>query len=312
MDPQRPKEKEHIVSTALIIGVGGLGCPASLGLAAGGVESLILLDGDRVERSNLARQVLYTEANVGEWKVDAAKRSLQARYPELKIEAHAQSLDEANVDTWLTRADVVIDGTDDPTVKFLINDRAHALGIPAVLGGIARFHGLVLAISGQHGPCYRCLFEEPPSAEESESCAQAGVLGPLAGMVSHLQAKRALGLLAGEMAAHTGFVTTIDALKGRIRDIPLPQATECATCGGVTARIDISSYMCPMTFVRTRLALESLEPGQLLDVVMRQGEPARNIPRNLTEEGHIVLSKGPIDDQHYRVVVRHHGVASSN
>ena len=300
------------MSTALIIGVGGLGCPASLGLAARGVESLILLDGDRVEASNLARQVLYREADVGEWKVEAAKRSLQSRYPDLNVEAHVQSLDESNVDRWLARADVVIDGTDNPSVKFLINDRAHALGVPAVLGGIARFHGLVLAISGQHGPCYRCLFEEPPSAEEAESCAEAGVLGPLAGMVGHLQAERAWGLMAGETAAHTGFVTTIDALNGRIRDIPLPKATECKTCGGVTARIDISSYICPMTFVRTRLALESLEPGQLLEVVMRQGEPARNIPRNLTEEGHVVLSKGPIDDQHYRVVVRHHEVPTPN
>ena len=296
------------MSTALMIGVGGLGCPASLGLAAGGIEELILLDPDRVERSNLARQVLYTERDVGQLKVEVAKRSLQARFPTLEVHAHAVSLSEANVDRWLQRADVVLDGTDDPAVKFLINDRAQALGIPAVLGGVARFHGLVLAVCGEHGPCYRCLFEDPPSRAESQSCSEAGVLGPLAGMVGHLQAKRALGLVAGEGTAHTGFVTTIDGLKGRIRDIPLPQATSCKICGGVSARIDITSYICPMTFVRTRLALESLEPGQLLDVVMRRGEPSRNIPKNLVEEGHVVLSEGPIDDHHYRVVVRHHAV----
>ena len=295
------------MSTALIIGMGGLGCPASIGLAAGGVEKLILLDPDHVEKSNLARQVLYTDRHIGERKVEVAQRSLHARFPNLDVETHGEAVSAQNIDTWLKQADVVLDGTDDPSVKFLINDRAQALGVPAVLGGIARFHGLVLGVSGQHGPCYRCLFEEPPSPEESESCSQAGVLGPLAGMVGHLQAKRALGFLAGNTAAHTGFVTTIDGLNGRIRDIPLPQATDCITCGGVAARIDITSYMCPMTFVRTRLALESLEPGQLLDVVMRHGEPARNIPRNLTEEGHVVLSKGPIDDQHYRVLVRHHG-----
>jgi len=289
----------------LIIGVGGLGCPASIGLAAGGIERLILLDPDSVELSNLGRQILYTDQDVGQPKVEVAKRVLQERFPEVKVEAVAERLDTSNVDQWFERADVVIDGTDDPVTKFLINDRAHVLGTPAVLGGIARFHGLVLAVSGDHGPCYRCLFENPPSPEESQSCSEAGVLGPLAGMVGHLQAKRALALLAGNTAGQTGFVTTIDALRGRIRDIPLPQETECAICGGVAARIDITPYLCPMTFVRTRLALEGLEPGDLLDVVMRQGEPARNIPRNLIEEGHVVVSKGPIDDQHYRVVVRH-------
>ena len=297
------------MSTALIIGLGGLGCPASLGLAEGGVEKLILVDPDRVERSNLARQVLYSEPDIGRLKVEVGRRRLLAQFPRLSIETASEAVTENNVDGWLTRADVVVDGTDNPTTKFLINDRAQALGIPAVIGGIARFHGVVIAVAANHGPCYRCLFEAPPLPDEAESCAQAGVLGPLAGMVGHLQANRALGLLSGKPTAHTGFVTTIDARKGRIRDIPLPQDTGCGTCGGVAARLDITSYICPMTFVRTRLALENIPKGQLLDVVMRAGEPARNIPRNLTEEGHVVLSEGPLDDNFYRVVVKHHAIS---
>lgn len=293
----------------LIIGAGGLGCPAAVGLASGGVERLVFLDPDRVELSNLGRQVLYTAEDVGAWKVEVAAQRLRERFPSVQIESAVGRLDKSNVDQWFEKADVVVDGTDDPEIKFLINDRALALGKPAVLGGIARFHGLVLATAGKHGPCYRCLFEEPPSREEALTCGEAGVLGPLAGMVGHLQARRALGMLNGDMAAQTGFVTTIDALNGRVRDIPLPEATDCPTCGGVAARIDITPYMCPMTFVRTRLALESLSPGDLLDVVMRHGEPARNIPRNLVEEGHVIVSKGPIDDQHYRVVVRHHALS---
>ena len=276
----------------------------ALGLAEAGIERLLLLDPDRIELSNLGRQVLYTPQDVGMPKVEVARRELSARFGDVAIEAHVVSFTEENADAWLGRADIVIDGTDQPETKFLINDRALALGIPAILGGIARFQGLTLAVAGDHGPCYRCLFETPPSPSESQSCGDAGVLGPLAGIVGHLQVRRALGILAGDVAAHTGFVTTIDALKGRIREIPLPVATDCPACGGVAARIDISAFMCPMTFARTRLALESLEGGEILDVVMRQGEPARNIPRNLVEEGHTVLCQGPLDQDSYRVVVR--------
>jgi molybdopterin/thiamine biosynthesis adenylyltransferase/TusA-related sulfurtransferase len=293
----------------LIIGAGGLGCPAAIGLASGGVDRLVLLDPDRIELSNLGRQVLYTTEDVGAWKVEVAAQRLKERFPSVKVESAVGRLDASNADQWISGADAVVDGTDDPATKFLINDRALALGKPAVLGGIARFHGLVLAVAGMHGPCYRCLFESPPSKEEALTCGEAGVLGPLAGMVGHLQARRTLSILDGDIAAQTGFVTTIDALNGRVRDIPLPEATGCPSCGGVAARIDITPYMCPMTFVRTRLALESLSPGDLLDVVMRPGEPARNIPRNLVEEGHVIVSKGPIDDQHYRVVVRHHSIS---
>jgi molybdopterin/thiamine biosynthesis adenylyltransferase/TusA-related sulfurtransferase len=292
------------MSTALIIGIGGLGCPAALSLAEGGVERLILVDPDTVALSNLQRQVLYGVSDVGLCKVDVASRELTTRFPQLAVVTEGTRFTAENAARLLDGVDIVIDGTDDPAARFLINDCAFAKGIPAVLGGILRFEGLVMAVSGSHGPCFRCLFEEPPGPDEVMSCGSAGVLGALAGAVGHLQAVRALGILGGNEAAHTGFVTTLDGLRGTIRDIPMPEATGCVVCGGIEARLDITPFMCPMTYVRTRMAMEQIEPGQLLDVVMRRGEPSANVPRSLREEGHQILSDGPMGTDYYRVVVR--------
>lgn len=294
------------VSRVVVIGMGGLGCPVALGLAERGVSDLRLVDPDCVELSNLPRQVLYTAADIGKPKVVVAQARLAALFPQTRVEFFQERLTSSNVAALFDGADVIVDGTDDPSTKFLINDRALATGQPCVLGGVARFQGLVLAVAGVHGPCYRCLFEQPPAPEESISCSEAGVLGPLPGVVGHLQAQRAWAMIQGEVAAQTGFVTTIDGLTGRIRDIPLPEGAHCSACGGLASRLDITTEHCPMTFVRTRIALEALEPGQSLDITMRLGEPSRNVPRNLVEEGYRVLTQGPLGGDLYRVVVRNH------
>lgn len=292
------------MTTATIIGMGGLGCPAALGLAEGGVRRLVLADPDRVEVSNLQRQVLYRTEDIGHLKVEVAAERLSQMVPGLDVVPVPARVTRENVDTWMRDADVIIDGTDDPELGFWLGDLCLARGVPVVLGGILRFQGLVLAVAGHHGPCYRCLFEAPPAPDEALTCGQAGVLGAIAGVVGHLQALRALGILAGETARHTGFVTTVDGLRGTIRDVPLPEAPGCPACGGVRAHLDITSDTCPVTYARTRLALEAIEPGDLLDVTMRLGEPAHNVPRSLTEEGHHVLCQGPVGDERYRVVVR--------
>ena len=121
--------------------------------------------------------------------------------------------------------------------------------------------------------------------------------------MGHLQARHALALLAGDLVGPTGYATTFDGRTGRVRRVPLPEATGCPACGGLGARLDIRADSCPMTYVRTKLALEALPPGGVLDVVMRRGEPARNVPRSLREDGHAVLAQGPIDDGTFRVVV---------
>ena len=292
------------MSCALVIGVGGLGCPAALSLAERGVRELHLVDPDRVELSNLQRQILFRTPDVGRPKVEVAAQRLAAAFPQTSVVPIEQRVGRDNIDQLIENVDVVLDCTDDPESRFIVNDAALAHGVPAVLGGVLRFDGLVLAVGGKTGPCFRCVFETPPTADEAATCGQAGVLGPLCGVVGFLQAERAWAMLEGHVASQTGFLTTVDGKRAHIRDIPLPEAAPCKACGGLAARLDISKYTCPMTYVRTRLALEALEPGETLDIMMRHGEPARNVPRSLIEEGHEVLIDGQLDAQRHRVVVR--------
>lgn len=292
------------MSTVVIAGLGGLGCPAALSLAEGGVERLVLVDDDRVDLSNLARQVLYTTEDVGRPKIEVAAERLRTVAPGIALELVRGRVDAESVDALLAGADLILDATDDPAARFVINDAALAHRLPAVLGGIHRYEGLVLGLGPGFGPCFRCLFEDVPAADEVATCAQAGVLGPVAGIVGHLQAQRALGLLAGDHARHTGFITTVDGLRGRIRHVPLPEATGCPACGGLAQRLDIRADQCPITYVRTKLALEALAPGAVLDVVMRDGDPSRNVPRSLREDGHDVLCQGALANDDYRVLVR--------
>ena len=185
---------------ALVVGAGGLGCPALIGLAEAGIGTIRLVDDDRVELSNLQRQVLYGASDVGRLKVQAAQEHLQTRFPGLRIEAQETRLNADNASQLLDGVDVVLDATDDPQARFVINDQALALGIHP-----------------DGGACFRCLFEGPPEAGEVMTCASAGVLGAMAGVVGHLQVERALALLDGDLERATGSITTIDGLRGTTR-----------------------------------------------------------------------------------------------
>ena len=216
-DPARPR--------VVVVGMGGLGCPIAVTLAEAGVD-LVLIDDDRVELSNLQRQVLFGTPDLGRLKLEVAAERLAERYPDVRVETRAGRLAADNADVLLAGADLVIDATDDPGARFVVNDWALAHAIPAVIGGVHRFQGMVLAHAGR-GPCFRCLFEEEGPAVES--CAVGGVLGAMAGLVGHLQAERAIALLGAAPAAVTGFVTTLDGLGGRMRDVPLPDGCEVCT-----------------------------------------------------------------------------------
>ena len=206
----------------VVVGAGGLGCPVALALVEAGV-AVRLVDDDVVELSNLQRQVLYGTADVGRPKVEVARERLGPR-----VEAVRGRVDRGTAETLLAGADLVVDATDDPDARFVINDWSLAHRVPCVLGGIHRFNGLVMAVA-PGSSCFRCLFEEDQRGL-APSCAQVGVLGALVGLVGHLQAERALALLRGEPV--TGFVTTIDALAGRIRSVPVPRADDCPACSG--------------------------------------------------------------------------------
>jgi adenylyltransferase/sulfurtransferase len=209
-----------------VVGVGGLGAPVATGLAEAGFD-LVLVDDDRVELSNLQRQVLFGTPDIGRDKLEVALERLRGAFPGLGLTARRGRLTQANADALLADVDLVVDATDDPEARFVVNAWTLARGRPAVLGGVHRFSGLVFAHAG-HGPCFQCLFE--PTGPETETCAVGGVIGALAGWVGHLQAERATALLRGDARA-AGFVTTIDGIRGRMRHVTVPRAADCEICG---------------------------------------------------------------------------------
>jgi molybdopterin/thiamine biosynthesis adenylyltransferase/rhodanese-related sulfurtransferase len=218
----------------LLLGAGGLGSPAAYYLAAAGVGTLRIADDDRVERSNLQRQILHTEASIGSRKVDSATRALSALNPRTRIEGVAERVTGGNVERLLDGVDVVVDGADNFPVRYLLNDACVKLGKPLVYGAVHRFQGQVSVFdAGRHRgerPCYRCLFPEPPAPRDAPGCSEAGVLGVLPGIIGLLQATEALKLVLGIGDPLAGRVLHFDALAMRFRETRLPPDPGCAVC----------------------------------------------------------------------------------
>jgi molybdopterin-synthase adenylyltransferase len=216
--------------TALVIGVGGLGGPALLALAAAGVGRLVFIDGDAVETSNLTRQPLFGEADLGERKVVAAARRLARRYPALKLEPHDRRFDDGVALALARDCDVVVDGSDNFATKFLASDAAVEARRPLVHGGVLRYSAQLLTVlPGQTG-CLRCLFEGPPPPGSVPSCAEAGVLGPLAGFAGSLMGAEAVRILSGERGAYAGRVAIYEARMARSRSAPVRRRAGCLGC----------------------------------------------------------------------------------
>jgi len=190
-------QRKLLNSKVLLVGLGGLGCPASLYLAAAGVGKIGLMDGDRICVSNLQRQVLFSTADQGKLKVEIAKQKLGALNPDLQIETYPFMLTPQNALETFEGWDVIIDGTDNFFAKYLINDAAVKLSLPVVYGSISGFEGQLSVFWSPHGPCYRCLYPEPPKGF-IPNCAQAGVVGSVAGTIGSLQAMETLKLLLNE------------------------------------------------------------------------------------------------------------------
>ena len=215
-----------------IVGAGGLGSPVALYLAAAGVGHIRLIDDDRVDRSNLQRQVLHTDAAVGEYKVDSARERLLALNPHLDLDTRAQRLSADNIERIFDGVELVIDGSDNFPTRYLVSDACVKLGLPMVYGAVERFTGQVgvFAAGPRRGqsPCYRCLFPEPPL--DAPNCAEAGVLGVLPGLLGLLQANEALKYLLGIGRVLDGRVLSVDALQMRFREIGVPADPDCAVC----------------------------------------------------------------------------------
>ncbi|HEX4481188.1 MAG TPA: molybdopterin-synthase adenylyltransferase MoeB [Rudaea sp.] len=220
-----------------LIGAGGLGSPASLYLAAAGVGTLTLVDDDRVDRSNLQRQIVHTDERVGESKAESARIALNALNPLVRIDVRAQRLRAANVESLIEGSDVVIDGADNFPTRYLVNAATRRLRIPLVYGAVHRFTGQASVFDARRddSPCYRCLFPEPPTAAEAPNCAEAGVLGVLPGTIGLLQATEAIKLILGIGAPLVGRLLCYDALAASFRELRLPRDPNCPGCSS-TAR----------------------------------------------------------------------------
>jgi molybdopterin/thiamine biosynthesis adenylyltransferase/rhodanese-related sulfurtransferase len=230
LDGQRKLEAARV----LLVGAGGLGSPAAFYLAAAGVGTLRLVDDDVVDRSNLQRQILHTDARIGVAKVESAAVALSALNPRTLIEAMAERITSDNVERVLEGIDVVIDGADNFPVRYLLNDACVTLGKPLVYGAVHRFDGQVSVFDAgrRRGevPCYRCLFPEPPPPDAAPNCSEAGVLGVLPGVIGMLQATEAIKLILGIGEPLRGRLLQFDALAMRFRETRLAPDNDCVLC----------------------------------------------------------------------------------
>jgi molybdopterin/thiamine biosynthesis adenylyltransferase/rhodanese-related sulfurtransferase len=226
----------------LLLGAGGLGSPAALYLAAAGVGTIGIVDMDVVDESNLQRQILHNVDRVGERKVDSAKKTLTAINPDVNVVTHDVRLGADNVLDILSDYDIVVDGADNFPVRYLLNDAALKLEIPVVHGSIFRFEGQVTVFKPHDGPCYRCFLPEPPPAELAPSCAEAGVLGVLPGIVGSIQAVETIKLILGVGEDLSGRLLAYDSLEQSFRTYRMLRDPECPTCSIDPDRILIAEY----------------------------------------------------------------------
>ena len=234
-------QRQLIGSKVLIVGAGGLGSPASMYLAAAGVGTIALMDGDFVSLTNLQRQVLYNTADVGRFKIDVAEERLKAMNPDINIIKHATYLNEDNALDIIKDYDFVVEGTDNFASKYLVNDACVMLGKGFTIGGINRFGGQVMTHL-QGTACYRCLFPEPPAIAEVETCSMVGVLGPLAGMVGTVQATEAIKCLAGIGEPLTNSFLTVDALTMSWQRFDFSKDNNCKLCGNKPSITTLKEY----------------------------------------------------------------------
>ncbi len=218
-------------SRVVVVGAGGLGSPAALYLAGAGVGTIGLVDWDAVDVSNLQRQLLHDGSALGQPKVDSGCARLAALNPEVRVVPHRLRLDHSNVRDVLSGYDVVVEATDDQATKFVVNDAAVAMGVPLVTAGILRWEGQLLVVRPGETACYRCVYRGIPREEPLPSCATAGIVGPVAGVVGSLQAVEALKLCLGLPTSAAGHLLIYDGATAEIARLRARRDPSCAACG---------------------------------------------------------------------------------
>ncbi len=224
-------QQRLLAGKVLLVGAGGLGCPAGLYLAAAGVGTLGIMDGDVVDLSNLQRQIAHAMPDLGSPKVDSMAVKLRAINPDVTVRTYQQRLTADNALAVLADYDFVIDGTDNFASKFLVADACHFAGKPYVHAGILRFDGQLMTVQPGVSACYRCVFNAPPPPGAVPSCSQAGVLGVVAGVVGTLQATEAVKFLLGQGELLTDTILVYDALRAGFRRVSIRRNSQCPLCG---------------------------------------------------------------------------------
>lgn len=243
-------QKKLLEAKVLIVGAGGLGAPAAMYLAAAGVGTIGIVDADVVDLSNLQRQIIHGTADVGKPKVQSAAETIAAMNPDVKVVTHRQFAYSANIRELVRPYDFVIDGTDNFPAKFLINDACVLEKKAFSHAGILRFKGQLMTYVPGQGPCFRCVFKEPPPKDAVPTCRQAGVIGAMGGVIGSLQAMEAVKFILGKGELLTGALLTYDALSNRFHKVKLPPWNgKCAVCGehpSITEPIDYAQAACDL------------------------------------------------------------------
>lgn len=241
-------QKKLLNAKVLIIGAGGLGAPAAMYLAAAGVGTIGIADADEVDLSNLQRQIIHSTQDIGKPKVESAKETMEAINPDVTVNTYHTFVTSENILDLVKAYDFIIDGTDNFPAKFLINDACVMAKKPFSHAGIIRFKGQLMTYVPGEGPCYRCVFKNPPPKDAVPTCKQAGVIGAMGGVIGSLQAMEAIKYIIGQGELLTGYLLTYDALKMEFRKVKLPSDTHnCAVCGDhptITELIDYEQAEC--------------------------------------------------------------------
>ncbi len=272
VDGQRRLKAARVVC----VGAGGLGSPAAMYLAAAGVGTLGIVDGDDVDASNLQRQILHDTAGMGRPKVESARDRLKAINPNVSVEMHHLRLTSENALGILERYDVVLDGADNFPTRYLVNDACVLLGKPNAFGAIFRFEGQASVFAAKNGPCYRCIYPEPPPPGLVPSCAEAGVLGVLPGIIGTIQATETIKLVLGIGETLVGRLLVYDALRMAFRELKVPKDPDCPVCGPrptVRELVDYEAF-CGLKPAEAPAA-EPDEPGALSPIITVEELKAR-------------------------------------
>ncbi len=235
-------QKKLLGAKVFIIGAGGLGCPVGYYLAAAGVGTLGIIDNDRVEMSNLQRQIAHNTKRIGMLKVESAKETFEALNPDVKVIGIAERLSKDTIMDFIKDYDIVVDGSDNFPTRYLVNDACVLMKKPLVSGAILKFEGQVTTVVPGEGHCYRCLFEEMPPAGLVPSCQEAGVIGAIPGVVGSLQAIEVIKLILGKGDVLKNTLLIYDALKTTFRRIKIPTNVECPVCGKNPTITELGDY----------------------------------------------------------------------